>query len=66
MKSRALVTRKMVAEEAGVSVTIGSYVINNNRYVDMVFRRSATPTLRKCTARPSTSSARMNRATRVE
>ena len=28
------VTRKDVAEEAGVSVTIVSYVINNNRYVD--------------------------------
>ena len=28
------VTRRMVAEEAGVSETVVSYVINNNRYVD--------------------------------
>lgn len=34
MKKSGVITRKMVAVEAGVTETIVSYVINNNRYVE--------------------------------
>lgn len=33
-QKRTRVTRKDIAREAGVSETIVSYVMNNNRYVD--------------------------------
>ncbi|MEG2116476.1 MAG: LacI family DNA-binding transcriptional regulator, partial [Clostridia bacterium] len=39
MTESSKVTRKDVAKEAGVSVTIVSYVVNNNRYVDADKRR---------------------------
>ena len=41
------VTRKDVAEEAGVSVTIVSYVINNNRYVDKEKRIKVEEAIKK-------------------
>ena len=47
------VTRKMVADEAGVSVTIVSYVINNNRYVDKEKRRRVEEAIKKLGYRPN-------------
>ncbi len=40
-------TRKDVAEEAGVSVTIVSYVVNNNRYVDSEKRKRVEAAIKK-------------------
>lgn len=47
------VTRKMVAEEAGVSETIVSYVINDNRYVDAEKRRKVNAAIKKLGYRPN-------------
>ena len=47
------VTRKDVAEEAGVSVTIVSYVINNNRYVDKEKRIKVEESLNKLHNNPN-------------
>ena len=47
------VTRKMVAEEAGVSGTIVSYVINDNRYVDKEKRRRVLEAINKLGYRPN-------------
>lgn len=52
MVKREPVTRKMVAEEAGVSVTVVSYVLNNNRYVDTEKRRRVEEAVRKLHYRP--------------
>ena len=46
------VTRKDVAEEAGVSVTIVSYVINNNRYVDKEKRIKVEEAIKKLHGNP--------------
>ena len=43
----------MVAEEAGVSVTIVSYVINNNRYVDKEKRRRVADAIKRLGYRPN-------------
>lgn len=43
----------MVAAEAGVSETIVSYVINNNRYVDAEKRRSVQAAIKKLGYRPN-------------
>ncbi len=43
----------MVAKEAGVSETIVSYVINNNRYVDAEKRRSVHEAIKKLGYRPN-------------
>lgn len=48
------VTRKDVAEEAGVSVTIVSYVMNNNRYVDKEKRKRVEEAIQKLHYRPNT------------
>ena len=53
MQTRLPITRKMVAEEAGVSVTIVSYVINNNRYVDKEKRRRVQEAIKKLGYRPN-------------
>ena len=47
------VTRKKVAEEAGVSTTIVSYVVNGNRYVDEDKRRRVNETIKKLGYRPN-------------
>lgn len=47
------VTRKDVAEEAGVSVTVVSYVINNNRYVDKDKRRRVEEAIQKLHYKPN-------------
>ena len=47
------VTRKMVAEEAGVSVTIVSYVINGNRYVDKDKREKVNKAIKKLDYHPN-------------
>jgi len=47
------VTRQMVADEAGVSVTVVSYVINNNRYVDQDKRRRVEAAVEKLGYRPN-------------
>lgn len=47
------VTRKDVAELAGVSETVVSYVINNNRYVDKVKREKVEQAIRKLHYRPN-------------
>ena len=47
------VTRKDVAEEAGVSVTIVSYVINNNRYVDKEKRIKVEEAIKKLHYKPN-------------
>lgn len=48
------VTRKDVAEEAGVSVTVVSYVVNNNRYVDKEKRRRVEEAIKKLHYKPNT------------
>ncbi len=48
------VTRKDVAQLAGVSETIVSYVINNNRYVDREKRRRVEEVIRELNYRPNT------------
>ena len=48
------VTRKDVAELAGVSETVVSYVINNNRYVDKGKRRRVEEAVRQLHYRPNT------------
>lgn len=48
------VTRKDVAEAAGVSVTIVSYVINNNRYVDKEKRRRVEEAIQRLHYKPNT------------
>ena len=48
------VTRKDVAELAGVSETVVSYVINNNRYVDQEKRRRVEDAVRQLHYRPNT------------
>lgn len=48
------VTRKDVAELAGVSETVVSYVINNNRYVDKEKRRRVEEAVRQLHYRPNT------------
>lgn len=52
-KSYRQVTRKDVAEEAGVSVTVVSYVINNNRYVDKEKRRRVEEAIQKLHYKPN-------------
>lgn len=47
------VTRKDVANEAGVSVTIVSYVVNNNRYVDAEKRRRVEEAIKKLKYTPN-------------
>lgn len=47
------VTRKDVAEEAGVSVTVVSYVINNNRYVDKEKRLRVEKAIKKLHYKPN-------------
>ena len=47
------VTRKMVAEEAGVSETIVSYVVNNNRYVDKEKRRRVEEAIQRLGYQPN-------------
>jgi len=48
------VTRKDVAQLAGVSETVVSYVINNNRYVDKEKRRRVEEAIRELNYRPNT------------
>lgn len=48
------VTRKDVALLAGVSETVVSYVINNNRYVDKEKRRRVEEAIRELNYRPNT------------
>lgn len=48
------VTRKDVARLAGVSETVVSYVINNNRYVDKEKRRRVEEAIRELNYRPNT------------
>ena len=48
------VTRKDVARLAGVSETVVSYVINNNRYVDQEKRRRVEEAIRELNYRPNT------------
>ena len=47
------VTRKDVAEAAGVSVTVVSYVINNNRYVDKEKRKRVEEAIQKLHYKPN-------------
>ncbi len=53
MTQHSVVTRKMVAEEAGVTETIVSYVINNNRYVNGEKRRRVLDAVKKLGYRPN-------------
>jgi len=48
------VTRKDVARLAGVSETVVSYVVNNNRYVDKEKRRRVEDAIRELNYRPNT------------
>lgn len=48
------VTRRDVARLAGVSETVVSYVINNNRYVDKEKRRRVEEAIRELNYRPNT------------
>ncbi|MBQ3104502.1 MAG: LacI family DNA-binding transcriptional regulator [Lachnospiraceae bacterium] len=48
------ITRKDVAREAGVTETIVSYVINNNRYVDKEKRKRVEEAIKKLHYRPNT------------
>lgn len=48
------VTRKDVAQEAGVSETVVSYVMNNNRYVDKEKRARVQAAIQKLNYRPNT------------
>ena len=52
-KSYKQVTRKDVATLAGVSETVVSYVINNNRYVDKEKRRRVEDAVRQLNYRPN-------------
>lgn len=52
-KKRSQVTRKDVAIEAGVSETIVSYVMNNNRYVDKEKRKRVLDAVSKLGYRPN-------------
>ena len=47
------VTRKDIAREAGVSETIVSYVINDNRYVDAEKKKRVLAAVEKLGYRPS-------------
>lgn len=47
------VTRKDVAREAGVSETIVSYVVNNNRYVDKEKRQKVEEAIKKLNYKPN-------------
>jgi len=53
MARREPVTRKMVAEEAGVSVTIVSYVVNDNRYVNKDKKQRVLDAIKKLGYRPN-------------
>ncbi|MEG2002487.1 MAG: LacI family DNA-binding transcriptional regulator [Clostridia bacterium] len=53
MTESSKVTRKDVAKEAGVSVTIVSYVVNNNRYVDADKRRRVEEAVKKLRYTPN-------------
>ncbi|MFI3169823.1 MAG: LacI family DNA-binding transcriptional regulator [Faecalibacterium sp.] len=48
------VTRKDVAERAGVSVTIVSYVLNENRYVEQAKRERVLAAVKELNYRPNT------------
>ena len=52
-KTYKQVTRKDVARAAGVSETVVSYVINNNRYVDKEKRRRVEEAVRRLHYRPN-------------
>lgn len=52
-QKRSPVTRKDIALEAGVSETIVSYVINNNRYVDKEKRKRVLEAVEKLGYRPN-------------
>lgn len=53
MTQRRAVTRKMVAEAAGVTETIVSYVINDNRYVDGKKRQRVLDAVKRLGYRPN-------------
>ncbi len=50
---KKIVTRKDVAEHAGVSVTVVSYVLNNNRYVEQTKRERVLKAVKELNYRPS-------------
>ncbi len=50
---KRVVTRKDVAEHAGVSVTVVSYVLNNNRYVEQTKRERVLKAVKELNYRPS-------------
>ena len=52
-ENRERVTRADVAKMAGVSETIVSYVINNNRYVAMEKRKRVEEAVRALNYRPN-------------
>ena len=52
-QKRSPVTRKDIALEAGVSETIVSYVMNNNRYVDKEKRKRVLEAVEKLGYRPN-------------
>ena len=52
-QKRIRVTRKDIALEAGVSETIVSYVLNNNRYVDKEKRKRVLDAVNKLGYRPN-------------
>lgn len=58
MKKSGVVTRKMVAAEAGVTETIVSYVLNNNRYVEKNKRLRVLETVKRLGYQPN-AAARM-------
>ena len=52
-QKRTRVTRKDIAREAGVSETIVSYVMNNNRYVDKEKKKRVLDAVNKLGYRPN-------------
>ena len=52
-QKRTKVTRKDIAREAGVSETIVSYVMNNNRYVDKEKKKRVLEAVNKLGYRPN-------------
>ncbi len=52
--NKKTITRKDVAERAGVSVTIVSYVLNNNRYVEQSKRERVLAAVKELNYRPNT------------
>ena len=52
-QKRTRVTRKDIAQEAGVSETIVSYVMNNNRYVDKEKKKRVLDAVNKLGYRPN-------------